>query len=45
VLGIPVLLTPAEKRMRGWRKAAEWVAGTALVLAVFIAESYVYLHR
>jgi polysaccharide biosynthesis transport protein len=44
VVCIPVLQTPAEKRFRRWGKALEWVAGTALVLAVFVAESYVYLH-
>ncbi len=44
VVGIPVLLTPGERRLRSWGRAMEWVAGTALVVAVLLAETFVYLH-
>jgi uncharacterized protein involved in exopolysaccharide biosynthesis len=42
VLGVPLVLTTAEKRMRHWRASAEWVAGCALMLAVCAAEFYIY---
>jgi hypothetical protein len=42
VLGVPLVLTSGEKRMRHWRASAEWVAGCALILAVCAAEFYVY---
>jgi succinoglycan biosynthesis transport protein ExoP len=44
VVGIPLFFTPAEERSRSWRKALEWVAGSALMVAVFVAEFYVYRH-
>lgn len=44
VVGIPLLLTPTEKRVRAWKGALEWFAGSVLVLAVFVAEFYVYRH-
>jgi len=44
VVGIPVLLTRAEKRVRLWGRALEWLGGTALVAAVLVTELYVYLH-
>jgi hypothetical protein len=31
--------------MRRWGKAAEYVGGTVLISAVFVAELYVYWHR
>jgi hypothetical protein len=46
VLGVPLLLTPVEKRNRVWRLTFEWVAGTTLTLAVVAAELYeFYLYR
>jgi polysaccharide chain length determinant protein (PEP-CTERM system associated) len=42
VIGIPVLFTPDEWRIRRWRKVFEWCLGSVLVLAVFAAELYVY---
>lgn len=42
VLSIPLLPTSMETRRRTWRHAFEWLAGSALVLAVLIAELYVY---
>ena len=44
VVGIPVLLTRAEKRARLWVGALEWVCGSVLVAAVGVIEFYVYLH-
>jgi hypothetical protein len=45
VVGIPWLRTPGQERMRRWGKAAEYVGGTVLISAVFVAELYVYWHR
>jgi polysaccharide chain length determinant protein (PEP-CTERM system associated) len=45
VFGVPLLLTPNEQRLRGWRLASEWVAGCAVAAAVIAAELYVYLDR
>jgi len=42
VLSIPLLPTPAEERARIRKGAFEWLAGSALVLVVLIAEFYVY---
>jgi polysaccharide chain length determinant protein (PEP-CTERM system associated) len=42
VLGIPLLLTPAEEKKRIWRRSFEWAAGSVLVLVVCVAELYVY---
>jgi uncharacterized protein involved in exopolysaccharide biosynthesis len=42
VLSVPLLLTPAEARGRKWKTAFEWVAGSAITLAVVVAEFYVY---
>ena len=44
VLGVPLLLTPAEERARTWKRAFEWVAGSTMTLAVLAAEFYVYRH-
>jgi hypothetical protein len=42
VIGMPLLLTPRETRMRTARKLFEWCFGSVVVLAVFAAELYVY---
>ena len=42
LLSVPLLLTPAEERGLKWKKAFEWVAGCAVMLAVVAAEFYVY---
>ena len=42
VVGLPVLSTAGENRHRKWITTLEWVAGSSLVLAVSIAEFYVY---
>jgi protein tyrosine kinase modulator len=44
VLGVPLLLTPAQLRNRVWRRAFEALAGCILIVAVCIAEFYVYRH-
>lgn len=44
VLSVPLLLTPAEERGRKWKRAYEWSAGCAIILAVVVAEFYVYRH-
>ena len=41
VVGVPQLLTKAEGRTRAFRRALEWVAGSAIVVAVCAAELYV----
>ena len=43
VLGIPLLLTRAEKRKLAWRHSLEWAAGSVLVLLVGATE--LYIHR
>ena len=46
VVGVPLLLTPGEQRGRTWKRTLEWTAGSALALAVFVAELYeLYLYR
>lgn len=42
VLGVPLVPTRAETRLRGWRIAFEWMAGCAMTLVMFAAEFYVY---
>jgi hypothetical protein len=44
VVGLPILLTPAEERLRTWRYAFEWSAGSLVTFAVLAAEYYVYRH-
>jgi polysaccharide biosynthesis transport protein len=44
MVGIPLLLTPAELRHRRWKHVLEWAAGSALTLVVLAAEFYVYRH-
>jgi succinoglycan biosynthesis transport protein ExoP len=46
VVGVPLLLTPNEQQVRMWKRRFEWVAGSGLVMAVFVAELYeFYLYR
>lgn len=45
VLGLPVLLTTAEERLRKRKRILEWLAGCAVTFAVFVAEFYIYRHR
>jgi succinoglycan biosynthesis transport protein ExoP len=42
VVGLPAVLIPSEERRRSWKRAFEWCAATALVLALLVAEYYVY---
>ena len=42
VVGIPVLRTPSEELNRRWRLTFEWIAGTAVVLAVCAVEIYAF---
>ena len=42
VLGIPVIELPFEARRRVWKRVFEYMAGTALLLVVAVAEFYVY---
>jgi succinoglycan biosynthesis transport protein ExoP len=42
VVGIPLLLTPAEERARTWKRAFEWLAATSMAVGVFAAELYIY---
>ncbi len=44
VIGLPLLLTPAETRRRSWKRIFEWSAGSVVTVAVLVAEGYVYLH-
>jgi uncharacterized protein involved in exopolysaccharide biosynthesis len=42
VLGVPVLQTRQEERRLQWRFKLEWLAGSAMLFIVLIAEYYVY---
>lgn len=42
VLGVPFVITPTERRMRGLKTAFEWLAGCALTLAMFGVELYIF---
>jgi len=44
VLAMPLVLTPAERRARGWKRSFEWLAGCAMTLGMFAAEFYVLRH-
>jgi polysaccharide chain length determinant protein (PEP-CTERM system associated) len=44
IIGVPSLFTPAEERVRNWKKELEWLGGSVLVLAVFVAEFYANRH-
>jgi polysaccharide chain length determinant protein (PEP-CTERM system associated) len=46
VIGVPLLLTPVERRSREIRRNFEWVLGSGLALAVAAAELYeLYFYR
>ena len=46
VVGVPLVLTPGEQRVRTWMRTLEWTAGSGLALVVFVAELYeFYLYR
>ena len=44
VLAMPLVLTPAEHRARGWKRSFEWLVGCGMTLAMFAAEFYVLRH-
>jgi polysaccharide chain length determinant protein (PEP-CTERM system associated) len=44
VVGLPLLPTPGEERLRTWRMVFEWSAGSVVTVAVLAAEYYVYRH-
>jgi succinoglycan biosynthesis transport protein ExoP len=44
VVGLPLLLAPAEARLRRWTRLFEWLGGSALTVGVLAAEYFVYLH-
>jgi polysaccharide biosynthesis transport protein len=44
VVGLPLLLTPAETRFRKWKRVFEWFGGSVLVVAVLAAQYFVYSH-
>jgi polysaccharide chain length determinant protein (PEP-CTERM system associated) len=44
IIGVPPLFSAAEERVRNWKKTLEWVGGSVLVLAMFVAEIYASRH-
>jgi polysaccharide chain length determinant protein (PEP-CTERM system associated) len=44
VVGVPMLETNSERRVRILRTSLEWLAGSILVIAVLAAEAYVLRH-
>jgi succinoglycan biosynthesis transport protein ExoP len=42
VMGIPLLPTPAEESRHKWLGVFQWLAASAMVLVVMVAEFYVY---
>ncbi|MES1261035.1 MAG: hypothetical protein ABUS49_04795 [Acidobacteriota bacterium] len=44
IVGLPLLLTPAQERRRMWRKAFGRLTGALLVLGLAAAQYYVYRH-
>jgi hypothetical protein len=44
VVGIPLLLAPAEERVRTRKRIFEWFGGSVLTAGVLAAELFVYLH-
>jgi polysaccharide chain length determinant protein (PEP-CTERM system associated) len=42
VVGVPMLLTPSQKRSRVWRASLEWLAGSFVVVVVCAVEYYTY---
>lgn len=45
VVGIPLLVSDRERRIRASKTVLEWVAGSALAMAVLVAEFYAFKHR
>src|SRR5262249_55210328 len=44
VVGIPLLLTSAQQRAQPWKRVLESVSACVLVVALCLAEFYVYRH-
>lgn len=44
VVAFPLLITPAEARRQKWTSTLEWIAGSAMLLVVCMAEFYIYRH-
>ena len=44
IVGVPPLFSAEEERARNWKKGLEWLGGSVLVLAVFVAEIYANRH-
>jgi polysaccharide biosynthesis transport protein len=44
VVGLPLLLTPAETRLRTRKRLFEWFAGSVLIVAIIGTEYFVHLH-
>jgi protein tyrosine kinase modulator len=44
VVGLPLLLAPAETRLRTWKRLFEWLCVSVLTVAVLAADYFVYLH-
>ena len=44
IVGVPPLFSAAEERVRNWKKTLEWLGGSVLLLAVFVAEIYASRH-
>src|SRR5439155_20310018 len=44
IIGVPPLFTSPEERVRSWKRGLEWLSGSVLVLAVFVAEFYATRH-
>lgn len=42
VVGVPFVLTPAERRARGWRVAGECLLASVMIVAMCASEFYVY---
>jgi uncharacterized protein involved in exopolysaccharide biosynthesis len=42
VVGVPLLFSQAEERRRPWKRRLEWIAGSVLVMAVALAQYYIY---
>jgi hypothetical protein len=42
IVGLPVFSIPGEARRRAWITKLEWIAGSILLLAITVAELYVY---
>ena len=45
VVSIPLILTPAEERRRSRNRTLQWIAGSALMIAVSAMEVYAFSHR